>query len=412
MHAATDFPTVCLLVNNAYIIYNCNVKQIQSKIQMATVGLFHGFVTGLGGAERVASSLARGLVKASYRVNVYIIVSEGNSALKSFREWMPSEVEITPIRLMKGRRFKKLGLYQNLEDFIWYQNSVQMAEQSNDVIVQTGGGLQPFVRTQHRRISYCQALWRFDLDNKYHGGLWNLYSLPYEFIMKRKLAVLRNAKHLFIVANSNYTKQHLLTTWNIDDSNVCVIYPPVDIMKWHLNADNNFQQRSGLVNVGRFSTDKNHKVMFDIVKGLSTALTLIGNTADAKDELYLKKLKQNASANIRFLENMDQEIILEELHKAKVYLHSSHETFGLSIVEAIAAGCIPVVPDNSAHKETVPFPELRYNSVSEAHGIIQDALHDKFDYLLPKLKSYIKQFDEAIFHSKMNIIIDSILVER
>ena len=378
---------------------------------MTTIGLFHGLVNRIGGAERVAASLARGLIRTGYHVNLYIVDLGGaNLAPTIFKEWMPSEVEIISIRLMKERRFRKFGLYQNLEDFIRYQDSVQTAEESSDIVVQTDGGLQPFSRTRRRRIAYCHSLWQaFDIDNKYSRGLWRLYSFPYEFMMNRKLAILKNAKHLFIVANSNYTKQHLLTKWNFDASDVSVVYPPVDIMKWRPNTDNEVPVRRGVVNVSRFIPTKNYELMFDIVNGLSTSLTLIGNTVSNVNKLYLKKLQENAPTNIRFLENIEEAMILQELHKAKVYLHSSHETFGMAVVEAMAAGCVPVVPDHSAHKETVPYPELRYSSASEARNIIQDALHDKFDHLLPKLKSHIKQFDEPIFQDKMRNIIDGML---
>ena len=52
----------------------------------------------------------------------------------------------------------------------------------------------------------------------------------------------------------------------------------------------------------------------------------------------------------------------DALGRARVYLHASKETFGIAVAEAVAAGCMPVVPDNSAHPETVPFAKLRYGT--------------------------------------------------
>ena len=40
----------------------------------------------------------------------------------------------------------------------------------------------------------------------------------------------------------------------------------------------------------------------------------------------------------------------------------------MAVVKVVAAGCVPVVPDNSAHPETVPFAELRYGTKAEAAG--------------------------------------------
>ena len=76
--------------------------------------------------------------------------------------------------------------------------------------------------------------------------------------------------------------------------------------------------------------------------------------------------------NVTLLKNIPRNKLVSILNRAKVYFHCSRETFGISIIEGIAAGCIPIVPDNSAHKETVPFEELRYreNDANDAKNKI------------------------------------------
>lgn len=377
-------------------------------VTMTLVGLFHGRIGGIGGGEHVAISLARELTDAGYRVRVFVYNgSENNSALKIFREVLPPGAEIITY---SPHRLKMFGIYQKL----LAENFIRSAERNSDIIVQTSGGLQPIIRSKRRRIAYFQALWqvRSDAnDTKYQHGFWRLYYLPYGYITTRRLLTLSNLEHLVVVANSMYTKQHLLNVLNLDDSEVSVIYPPVNIKKWAVYDDASIK-RNGIINVARFSPEKNHSVIFDGVKDLSARLTLIGNTTNATTELYLKSLERIAPANTRFLNNIHFEQILTELHKAKVYLHTSAETFGLTVVEAIAAGCVPVVPNNSAHKETVPFPELRYDSFEDAQQKIRDALNDNFDHLLPKLKRHIQQFDESNFNSKMRNMIEKVLAER
>lgn len=373
---------------------------------MTTIGIFHGLLGGIGGAERLAVSLANGLIKSGYQVKVYAVASlVDNRWIKLFSETMPDEAEI--VTFLSPIRVRAFAVYQNLLS----EYFIGRAERECDVVVQTGGGYQPIIKSKRRRIAYCHGVWTHEglrHDNKYQRGLWRLYFMPFGWLMKRRFARISEANLLF-VANSNYTRQHLLDVWKVNESDLHMVYPPINIAKW--KADNS-ERRLGIVNVSRFSLEKKHVDMFEIVKELDTNLTIIGNTPNFTNEIYLRRIQQVAPINVKFLKNIEDRQIVEQLHNAKVYLHTSKETFGMSVVEAIAAGCIPVVPNNSAHQETVPFPELRYDSISSARQIIRDALNGKFDKLLPALHSHIRQFDEEVFHKKMEAIIEMVLNGR
>lgn len=372
---------------------------------MTTVGIFHGLLGGIGGAERLAVSLANGLIKSGYQVKVYAASLVDDRPTKLFSETMPQEAEI--VTFMNRRiRVKAFAIYQNLLS----EYFIRRVEGESDVVVQTGGGYQPIIKSKRRRIAYCHGVWTHEglrHDNKYQRGLWKLYFMPVGWVMKRRFARISKANLLF-VANSNYTRQHLLDVWKVNESDLHMVYPPINIANWKANNS----ERSGIVNVSRFSQEKKHTDMFEIVKELDTSLTIIGNATNFTNEIYLRRIRQVAPINVKFLKNIADRQISEQLHNAKVYLHTSKETFGMTVVEAIAAGCIPVVPNNSAHQETVPFPELRYDSIASARQIIQDALNGKFDKLLPALHSHIRQFDEEVFHKKMKAIIEMVLNGR
>ena len=63
--------------------------------------------------------------------------------------------------------------------------------------------------------------------------------------------------------------------------------------------------------------------------------------------------------------------------------------------------CVPVVPDNSAHPETVPFGELRYGSEEEAADKVSAALDGKYDGLLAPLRDHMQRFSEGAFQEGM-----------
>jgi glycosyltransferase involved in cell wall biosynthesis len=72
---------------------------------------------------------------------------------------------------------------------------------------------------------------------------------------------------------------------------------------------------------------------------------------------YLKNLVRNYGLEdfVRFEINVRFDRLLDLLCRSKVYVHPlPGEPFGISTVEAMSAGIIPVVPDIGGHTEFVP----------------------------------------------------------
>jgi len=111
------------------------------------------------------------------------------------------------------------------------------------------------------------------------------------------------------------------------------------------------------------------------------------------------------------LKNIDRTDLAIYLNNSKVYFHCSSETFGISVVESIAAGCIPIVPDNSAHKETVPFEELRYseNDSTDAKNKIERAINGEFDSIVIPLHDSIKKFSKEKFQQSFLLLIEELV---
>ena len=59
---------------------------------------------------------------------------------------------------------------------------------------------------------------------------------------------------------------------------------------------------------------------------------------------------------------------------SKVYLHCAiNEHFGISIIDAMASGCVPIVHDSGGPKEIVP-KKHRYTTIDEAAAKIKEAI--------------------------------------
>ena len=130
------------------------------------------------------------------------------------------------------------------------------------------------------------------------------------------------------------------------------------------------------------------------------------NTKVTSLESQIKKL--NLESKIKLLKNIDRCDLVNYLNNSKIYFHCSNETFGISVIESIAAGCIPIVPDTSAHKETVPFVELRYkeNDENDAKNKIKSALDGKFDSILKPLDNSIEKFSKKKFQQSFLDLIE------
>jgi len=79
-----------------------------------------------------------------------------------------------------------------------------------------------------------------------------------------------------------------------------------------------------------------------------------------------------------------------------------YEHFGISTVEAIAQGCIPIVHNSGGQKEIVPFRELRFDDKIEAVEIIRSLRKKDNSEMRSKLQENIKKFSEKNY--KQNIL--------
>jgi alpha-1,2-mannosyltransferase len=64
------------------------------------------------------------------------------------------------------------------------------------------------------------------------------------------------------------------------------------------------------------------------------------------------------------------------LLNSKVYFHCAiDEHFGISVIEAMASGCVPIVHDSGGPKEIVP-EKFRYKTIDDATEKIRNAIMD------------------------------------
>lgn len=92
--------------------------------------------------------------------------------------------------------------------------------------------------------------------------------------------------------------------------------------------------------------------------------------------LYIKKMvnENNLNDYITFEINADYNKLISIMREANIYFHTlPGEPFGISTVEAMSAGLIPIVPDIGGHTEFVPR-KYQFHTFGDAVKCIENAI--------------------------------------
>ncbi len=211
-----------------------------------------------------------------------------------------------------------------------------------------------------------------------------------------------------LIANSEFTKSKILEVYpSIEGSTVEVLYPPVKFS----SKVNWSQKTKKVVSLGRFAGAKRQLEQIKIAAQLPhIPFTFIGFISEPD---YFSKCKQfiedKEVRNIKILSDASKEDLEKELKEAWFFIHSMrNEPFGITPVQAIEAGCIPVVHNSGGQKEIVIKDELRYKDKKDAVSVL-NRVFSKPESELKSLSQILianaEQFDAAGFRERFGQMI-------
>jgi len=359
------------------------------------IAIIQPVITRAGGNEAALASLLKALKRTDHIVNVYSLDSTMKQKI-SFQ--IENMVSLFPFKT------PLFGLYQQLFQ-IFLANKIK----NEDLVISLSGTFLSFPKKKSSVIFYIQNKVEdlFNWNQKYEKGFWKFYYLPFKILSKKKMDSFTESDKIRFLAVSNYIKN---TFEEFSKKSCEILYPPVNLNEFKNNKD-----KKGIITICRYSTEKNIEFIINVLEKIKVEPKIIFGSLEPKKTDYFNKLKKLAdNQKIELVVNKPRNELKKYLENSKIYFHAGHETFGISVVEAISAGCIPIVPDSSANKETVPFPELRYRYLDEfqARQRISDALEGRFDSLKNDLFESIQKFDEKTFQDKFLEIIQSFKVEN
>jgi glycosyltransferase involved in cell wall biosynthesis len=204
------------------------------------------------------------------------------------------------------------------------------------------------------------------------------------YFQKLKDSYLDLMRNSVVITNSGFSKKAIAEELGIEAQ---VLSPPVDVEPFRNRALFSNQREDIVLVLSRIVPYKKIENAVEIAKILKEnemgkGMKIIGNLYDDDFVIgsYYSQLLQmvkeyNLEDYVSFEINVNFEKIMDVMHHAKIYLHTmSGESFGISTVEAMSAGLIPVVPDVGGHTEFVP-QKYQFDTLEKASEIISSAFN-------------------------------------
>ena len=203
------------------------------------------------------------------------------------------------------------------------------------------------------------------LEEKPRSLFWKAYYLPLHGYWMSQVSLVD-----LLIANSNFTRVKIREKWG---RNAKVVYPPVET---HIFKPST-RKEDKVVSVGRITPSKRYEDLLAIAQKIPELKFLILGLK--QDESYFRSLLKRKTSNVHIKTNVTRKLLREELSSSKIYLHCMRgEHFGISVVEAMAAGCVPIVHDSGGVREIVsPTTGFRYVNLKEAVNAIKMAMSDE-----------------------------------
>jgi len=293
-------------------------------------GIFDPYLDSVGGGERYASSLAEALLNKGWEVNYFW---EGVSVKDKLIQRFSLKIE--------KAGFVSYSPYKNtlLKRYLF--------EKEYDLLFYFSDGSIPLM---------------FGKKNLLH------FQVPFKNVLKKSL--INSLKLLTIngvICNSLFTKNVIDMCLGITSK---YIYPPVDV-----SPIKPLKKKNIIIAVGRFSQllqGKRQDILIESFIILINKFNLKGwklilaGGSDVGASEYIQDLKKMISGcPVEIIENPTFQELIKLYGEAKIFWTASGygideninpekvEHFGMTTVEAMAAGCVPIVQGKGGQKEII-----------------------------------------------------------
>ena len=277
----------------------------------------------VGGAETFAVNFC---VSLSKKVNLYVAILYDDFTNSLVNTLKNNGINFTFFHKKKGIDFKCAKL---LSKFI-IDNKIEYIHTENNALITTYLALRK--NKQCKRIPVLHTI--HTVPGLEGGRISNLFM---KHIFRNKIATPVN-----IIADDNVKNYYKL-------SYVPVVENGIDLSRFDSSIPLD-KRTSDLVMLARFSEEKNHifaiDVLGEVIKKIPSFSAYLYGFGELKETIQNLIKSKSLENNIHVLDSVPNEEVPNILKKAKISLLTSlREMKSLSIIEALASGCILVVND-------------------------------------------------------------------
>ena len=363
------------------------------------VVLVHDYLREYGGAEKVLESLN----EIRHDAPIYTSTFEPE-IMEKYRFKVPTGLIHTSFLQYFPFRYPLRKHY-----FFLYPLAFRSLKIDSDIILSSCSYASKFVRPREGgiHIAYIHSvpkfLWGYETETP------SLEVLPFDKYLKsiyknilpkikrilRKMDFEAAQKINFIIANSKLTQDRIKKHYGRDS---LVIYPPVDVKKFKGEVSD----RKYYLVVSRLSSFKRVDVAIEAFNKLKKPLKIIGEGMDHG------RLKSLSFSNIEFIGPVSDDKLSELMRGCTALIFPTSEDFGITPIEAMAAGKPVIAYRGGGALETVVEGKTgEFFDKQTADSLLE--IVKKFnpkDYNKDECRSQASKFSKEEFKRKLKFFVE------
>ncbi|KAK2423353.1 GDP-Man:Man(3)GlcNAc(2)-PP-Dol alpha-1,2-mannosyltransferase [Trifolium repens] len=333
------------------------------------VGFFHPYTNDGGGGERVLWCAVKAIQEENPDLQCLVYTGDHDATPQS----LPScAIDRFGVKLLSPPKVLHLYKRKWIEETT-YPHFTMIGQSLGSMLF----GCKVICYTHYPTISsdmlsrVRQRSLMYNNDSLVAKSVWlSRCKIVYYTFFSWLYGIVGSCTHLAMV-NSSWTKAHIEKLWGVPDR-IKRVYPPCDTSGLQVLPLERSAEIPVIISVAQFRPEKAHSLQLEAfslaIKRLESGLPkpklqFVGNCRNKSDDERLQRLKEkaielNVNEQVEFHKNVTYRDLVGLLGGAISGIHSmTDEHFGISVVEYMAAGAIPIAHNSAGPKMDIVLDE-------------------------------------------------------